>query len=117
VRVNVASGRGLLAGWLIAMTIPLLIDPRSITAWSAAGLGDAYRITLAAIEVAGAMLFAFERVALAGFALLLASFIPAAIIHIHHDEAPWRLALYSVAAILLSLYTLRAQRADSPRDR
>jgi hypothetical protein len=116
VRVNLASGRGLLAGWLIALTIPLLFDPHSIAAWSAAGLGDASRIALAAIEVAGAALFAFERVALAGFALLLASFIPAAVIHVHHDEAPWRLALYSIAALLLSLYTRRAHRPGTPRN-
>lgn len=36
----VASGRGLLSGWLIAATITLLVDPHIIAAWSAAGVGD-----------------------------------------------------------------------------
>jgi hypothetical protein len=47
-RLSLASGRGLPGGWLIAMTIPLLADPRVIAAWSAAGLYDQYRIGLAA---------------------------------------------------------------------
>jgi hypothetical protein len=41
----------------------------------------------------GAVLFAFELPAVAGFALLLASFVSAAVTHIHHDEMPWRLAV------------------------
>ena len=53
-RVILASGRGLLSGWLIAATISLLIDPHTIVAWSAA------------------------------------------VIHIHHDEMPWWLAVYSL---------------------
>jgi hypothetical protein len=41
----------------------------------------------------GAVLLAFELPAVAGFALLLASFVPAAVTHIHHDEMPWWLAV------------------------
>jgi hypothetical protein len=77
-RVILASGRGLLSGWLIAATVPLLVDSHSIAAWSAAGVGDGWRVGLAAMELLGAALFAFEVPAVAGFALLLASFVIAA---------------------------------------
>jgi len=113
VRTRLASGRGLLGGWLIATTMPLLFNPHTIAAWSATGLGDASRIALASVEIAVAALFAFERATVAGFALLLASFIPAAVIHVHHDGAPWWLALYSIAAIPLLFLTRRALRADT----
>ena len=109
-RVILASGRGLLSGWLIAATIPLLIDPHTIVAWSAAGLGNRSRVGLAAIELLGAALFAFELPVVTGFVLLLASFIAAAVIHIHHDEMPWWLAVYSFAGILLLYFTRRALR-------
>jgi len=113
VRVMLASGRGLLGGWLIAATIPLLFNPHAIAAWSAAGLGDGTRIALAAIEIAGAALFAFDRAALAGCVLMLPTFISAADIHVRHDDAPWWLALYSIAAILLLLFTRRALRSGT----
>jgi hypothetical protein len=108
-RVTVASGRGLLSGWLIAATIPLLIDPHTIAAWSAAGVGDRWRLGLAAIELLGAVLFAFELPAVVGFALLLASFALAAVIHISRDETPWWLAVYLIAGILLLYCTRRAR--------
>lgn len=109
-RVILASGRGLLSGWLIAATIPLLIDPHTIAAWSAASLADRSRVGLATIELLGAALFAFELPVVAGFALLLTSFIAAAVIHIHHNEMPWWLAVYSIAVILLLYFTRRALR-------
>jgi len=109
-RVILASSRGLLSGWLIAATIPLLIDAHTIVAWSAAGLGNRSRVGLAAIELLGAALFAFELPVVAGSALLLASFIAAAVIHIQHDEMPWWLAVYSFAGILLLYFTRRALR-------
>jgi DoxX-like family len=105
-RVTVASGRGLLAGWLIAATLPLLLNPHSVAAWSSTGLGDPARVALAAVELLGAALFAFERTIVAGFALLVASFVAAAVIHLHHDEMPWWLIAYAVTAILL-LYCTR----------
>jgi len=111
--VTLASGRGLLGGWLIAATIPLLFNPHTVAAWSAAGLGDEFRVALAAIEIVGSALFAFERAAIAGGTLLLASFVPAAVIHVHHDEAPWRLALYSIVVILLLFLTRRSPRSDT----
>jgi hypothetical protein len=109
VRAIVASGRGLLSGWLIAATIPLLVDPHTIATWSAAGVGDRWRVALAAIELPGAMLFAFELPAVVGFVLLLASFVIAAVIHISHDEMPWWLAVYLIAGILLLYCTRRAR--------
>lgn len=111
-RVSLASGRGLLGGWLMAMAIPLLIDPRAIAGWSAAGFHDHLRIALAVIELLGAALFAFESSAVAGFLLLLASFIAAAAIHLHHGDKPWWLAVYAAAAILLLHFTRRACRQD-----
>jgi hypothetical protein len=107
VRVNLASGRGLLSGWLVAVTVPLLADAHTIAAWSAASLGNRARIALAAVEFFGAGLFAFERTVMAGFVLLLATFVPAAVIHVHHDEMPWWLAVYSIAGTLLMYFTLR----------
>ena len=71
-RVILTSGQGLLSGWLIAATIPLLIDPHTIAAWFVAGLGDRSRVGLASVELFGAALFAFELSVVAGFALLLA---------------------------------------------
>jgi hypothetical protein len=108
-RAILASGRGLLSGWLIAATVPLLVDPHTIAAWSAAGVGDRWRVELAAMELLGAALFAFEVPAVVGFALLLASFVIAAVIHISHDEMPWWLAVYLIAGILLVYCTRRAR--------
>jgi hypothetical protein len=113
-RVTLGSCRGILSGWLIAATVALLADPRSIAAWTATGLGDRSRIGLAAVELLGAALFAFELTASAGFALLLASFLVAATLHIHHREIPWWLAVYALAAILM-LYLTRRERARPSR--
>jgi hypothetical protein len=112
-RIIIASGRGLLSGWLIAATVPLLADPHAIVAWSAAGLGARSRVGLAAVEMFGAGLFAFEHSVVAGFVLLLGSFIAAAAIHIHHNEMPWWLAAYSVAGAVLLYCTLRAQHRQA----
>jgi hypothetical protein len=111
-RLILASSRGLLGGWLMAMTIPLLIDARAIAAWSAAGLHDQIRIALAASELLGAALFAFEGSALAGLTLLLASFTAAAAIHWHHGEKPWWLAMYATTGILLLYFTHRFRRQN-----
>jgi hypothetical protein len=107
-RVILASGRGLLSGWLIALTIPLLIDPHTIAAWSSAGVGDQSRVGLAVVELLGAALFAFEVPIVVGFWLLVASFILAAVIHIRHNETPWWLGAYSVAGSFLLYFTRRA---------
>jgi hypothetical protein len=108
-RLILGNCRGILSGWLIAVTIPLLAEPRSIAAWSATGLGDPSRIGLATMELLGAALFAFERTVAAGFALLLASFTVAAVLHLHHRELPWWLAAYTLAGTLL-LYFSRRER-------
>ncbi len=107
-----ASGRGLLGGWLMAMAAPLLFDPRAIVGWSATGFHDRLRVGLALVELLGAALFAFEGAAVAGFLLLLASFISAAAIHLHHGDKPWWLAVYAAAAMLLLHFTRRACRQD-----
>ena len=111
-RVILASSRGLLSGWLFAATTRLLIDPNAIAAWSAAGLSDRARVGLASVELTGAALFAFEGPVVAGFALLLASFLCAALLHLRHHELPWWLAAYSVAGALLLQLTRRALRSD-----
>jgi hypothetical protein len=100
-RTILASGRGLLSGWLIAATVPLLTDARAIAAWSATGLWDPFRSGLAGIELLGAALFAFEATVVAGLVLLLGSFVAAALIHVHHYQMPWWLALYALAALVL----------------
>jgi hypothetical protein len=98
VRVILASGRGLLSGWIIAMTVPLLMSAHAIAASSSAGLGDASRIGRATVELLGAVLFAFEVPVAAGS-------------HAHHHEAPWWLALYAIAgAVLLYLNAPRHAR-------
>jgi hypothetical protein len=109
-RMMLASGRGLLGGWLIAMAIPLLIDPRAISGWSATGLHDNIRIGLAAVEVLGGALFAFEGSSVAGLVLLLAAFLAAAAIHLYHGDKPWQLAVYSTTGMLLLYFTRRVHR-------
>ena len=111
-REILASSRGLMSGWLISATIPLLISPHAIAASSAAGLSDLSRAGLASVELLGAALFAFERPMAAGMALLLASFIFAALIHFQRGQMPWPLAVYSIAGVLLLYLTRRALRAD-----
>jgi hypothetical protein len=112
VRVNLSSCRGLLSGWLIALTAPLLVDPNTIAAAAAAGLGDRARIALAATELLGAAFFAFERTVMAGFALLSITFVPVAVIHVHHGEMPYWLAAYSIAATFLLYFTRRRQAGE-----
>jgi hypothetical protein len=109
-RVILASGRGLLGGWLMAMTVPLLHDPRAIAGWSAAGLHDTIRIGLAATELIGAALFAIERTAASGLVLLLISFSAAAAIHLRLGDRPWWLAGYAIAGILLFYLTHRIRQ-------
>lgn len=113
-RVVVASSRGILSGWLIKATLPLLVSPHAIAEWTAAGVGDRARIALAVIELLGAALFAFERSVLAGFILLVLSFAYAALIHVLHGEMPWWLGGYSAAGALLLYLTRRdsERRAD-----
>jgi hypothetical protein len=111
-RVILASSRGLLGGWLMAMTMPLMINPRAVADWSATGLHDELRVGLAAIEVLGAALFAFDGTALAGLLLLLISFIAAAVIHLRLGDRPWWLAGYAIAGILLLYFTHRVRRQN-----
>ncbi|HEX9140078.1 MAG TPA: hypothetical protein VF848_09825 [Steroidobacteraceae bacterium] len=110
-RLTLASGRGLLAGWLLAHTFPLLISHQEIGAWSAMGLGDRLRIGLAAIELLGAVLFAFEATVTTGLALLLTAFVIAALIHVRQGQVPWWLAGYALAAVLLRYFSRRAAPA------
>jgi len=114
VRLILASARGLLSGWLIAATMPLLLDPRTMAAWAAVGLGDRSRMALSAIEILGAVLFAFEAQAITGYALLMVSFLVAAILHLHHHEMPWWLAVYAIAGALLLRYSVAAGRDSGP---
>jgi hypothetical protein len=114
VRLSLASARGLLGGWLIAVTVPLLIDPHTIAAWAAAGLGNRSRMTLATVEILGAVLFAFEAQLVTGFALLMVSFVVAATLHLHHHEIPWRLAAYALVGALLLHYSAGARRNSGP---
>ncbi|HKC16029.1 MAG TPA: hypothetical protein VKC11_04915 [Steroidobacteraceae bacterium] len=107
-RLILASARGLLSGWLIALTLPLLVDPHTISAWSAASLGSRSRMLLAAAESLGAALFAFEAQVAAGLVLLIASFVGAGIVHLHHGEVPWWLVAEAIAATLLWRFTARA---------
>lgn len=107
-RLILASARGLLSGWLIALTLPLLVDPHTISAWTAAGLGSRSRMLLAAAELLGAALFAFETQVLPGLVLLIVSFVGAGAVHLHHGEIPWWLAAYAVVATLLWRFTVRA---------
>jgi len=96
-----------LSGWLIAATVPLLSDASAIDAWARAGLHDGSRLGLAVAEIVGAALFAFELPVVAGFTLLIGSFVVAAAIHVHSHMLPWQLAFYSLAAISL-LYCTRS---------
>jgi hypothetical protein len=109
-RLMLASARGLLSGWLMALTLPLLAEPHTISAWSAAGLGSRWRVLLAAVELLGAGLFALETPLLAGWALLLLSFAAAAVVHLQHGEMPWWLAAYAFIATALWRCTLRVRR-------
>ena len=108
-RLALASGRGLLGGFLIALTIPLLGDPHSIAAWSAMGLGAGTRVALALAELLGAALFAFEFAVVWGGALLIAAFAAAALLHMRQGELPWWLAAFALVAAALLYLTLRAR--------
>jgi hypothetical protein len=105
VRVGVASARGIVGGWILKATLPLLVSPQAIAEWTAAGVGDRARIALAVVELLGAALFAFEWSAVAGFILLALSFSYAAIIHIQRGELPWWLGGYLVASAILIYWT------------
>ncbi len=112
-RLILASARGLLSGWLIALTLPLLFAPHTIGAWTAAGLGSASRVLLAVLELLGAALFAFETPLLAGLVLLIVSFTAAGVVHLHHGEMPWWLVVYSLVAMLLWRFTVRVRCAGA----
>jgi hypothetical protein len=101
------------SGWLIKATIPLLGSPDAIAEWSAAGVGSGARVSLAAIELLGAVLFAFEWPITIGFSLLSLCFAYAAAIHVQHAEMPWLLGGYVVAGALLLYWTRRAR--DQPQ--
>ena len=108
-----ASARGLFSGWLLALTVPLLMDAMTISAWRAAGLGNQARIGLAIAELSGAALFAFEPLIAAGFGLLLGAFAFAAAVHIHFGKAPWHLAFYALLATLLVYFSKRGQHLET----
>jgi hypothetical protein len=76
-----ASARGLLGGRLLAGTVRLITDTATIRAWTVAGLRDWARFGLAAAELLGAVLFAVEPLIVAGFVLLVGSFVFAAAVH------------------------------------
>jgi hypothetical protein len=113
-RLILASARGLLGGWLVAVTMPLLFDPHVVAAWDAAGLGNRSRVALATLELLGAVLFAFDAQAATGFALLLVSFIAAATLHLHLHEIPWWLAAYAIVGGLLLRFTVGARPTAGP---
>jgi len=110
-RLTLVSLRGLLGGWLLAHTLPLLISQQEIGGWSAMGLGDHLRIGLATIELLGAVLFALEATVNAGLALLLTAFVIAALIHIHHGQAAGWLAGYAIATVLLWYFSRKSASA------
>jgi hypothetical protein len=110
VRLAIASARGVLSGWLLAATLPLLVSPHAIAEWTAAGLGDWARVALAVTELLGAALFAFEWSAITGFVLLALSFAYAGFIHLQHGKTPWWLGGYYVASLVLLYWTRRAQK-------
>ena len=85
-RVLLASTRGLLSGGLIAVAAPLLVnaDPGAVRPV----IGHHLVAGLAAIELLGAALFAFETTVAAGAALLLVAFTAATLIHAHHQQIP-----------------------------
>lgn len=105
-----ASMRGLCGGFLVALTLPLLAHAPS----GAAGLGDAGRWLLGSLEIAGAVLFAFERSVVAGSVLLLTSFCGAAAIHLHAHAPPWHLLAYAAAVSGLWAATGRTSRHVAP---
>ena len=110
-RLALDSCRGLFAGWVIAATVPLLVSSVAIAEWSAIGFGDRYRIALAAVEILGALLFAFRRLASLGAGLLLLSFLVAGALHFEHGYWPWWLGLYAVVVVVLERGTRRQIRA------
>jgi len=112
-RLMLASSRGLLGGFVIALTLPLLSDPHTIAAWSAVGLGNHARLGLAAGEILGAALFAFESGVIWGSALLIAAFAVGATLHVRHGEMPWWLAVYALMAAVLLYLTLRTERRSA----
>jgi len=114
VRVDLAAARGLLAGWIVAVTLPLLFKAATIAEWASIGLGDRARWTLASIEIIGALLFAFERTVIPGAVLLITTFLAAAALHIRHGLWPWWLASYAVIVLVLTWVTAKpAARAQA----
>ena len=59
----------------------MITDTATIRAWTVAGLRDWARFGLAAAELLGAVLFAVEPLIVAGFVLLVGSFVFAAAVH------------------------------------
>lgn len=112
VRLALDSCRGFVAGWIAAVTVPLLVSPATIAEWSALGLGDVARVALGAGEIAGALLFAFRRVATPGAAILLVAFVVAAVLHAGHGYRPWWLGAYALVVVALERATSR-QRPSS----
>jgi len=115
VRVNLAVARGLLAGWILAVTVPLLVDTATIAAWTGIGLGFRLRWTLALVEITGAVLFAFERTVAVGAVLLIATFLVAATLHVRHGLWPWWLGIYALTVVTLARATHQAGRGSQPR--
>ena len=111
-RIVMATCRGLLSGWLIATTVPLLAYFHPGSTWVAGGFADPFRFGLAGIELLGAALFAFEATVVAGLPLLLCSFTSAALIHIHY-QVPWWPPFYALAALALWYATRRVTRAGA----
>jgi hypothetical protein len=71
-------------------------------------------LLLAAVELLGAALFAFEAQVVAGLGLLLLSFLAASVAHLQHGEMAWWLVAYTLVATVLWRFTVRARRAAGP---
>jgi uncharacterized membrane protein YccF (DUF307 family) len=72
-------------------------------------------MAVASAEILGATLFAFEPTVFAGFALLLGTWLVAAIVHIRIGEDPWHLAAYALVAAALLYVTRGAMSAEVER--
>ena len=112
-RTMLTGIRGLFGGYLFALTLRLLIDPTTIAAWAAAGLGDVGRFGLAGAELIGAVCFTFEKSLLPGAILLFTSFGVASLLHLHAHERPWRFIIYSALTVALMLSPRRLERFES----
>jgi hypothetical protein len=69
--------------------------------------------TLAMIEVAGALLFAFRRTRLFGLVVLLAVFAVAVAVELHMHELPVRFIFYAASALLVQYLSVQLRLKKS----